>query len=83
MSIGADGSVLIKALLLQAGKSRVRDPMRLIIFSNLLTIPVGRGAGVYSASNKNRNQKQKNISGERARMVRKADNLTAIREPIV
>jgi hypothetical protein len=42
------------------------------------------GPGVYSAYNRNEYQKQKELFLEsRARPVRKADNLTAIREPIV
>jgi hypothetical protein len=40
---------------------------------------------VYSASNRNEYQKQKNIIflESKVRWVRKADNLTAIYEPIV
>jgi hypothetical protein len=42
------------------------------------------GPGVYSVSNRNEYQKQKNkTSGGRERPVRRADNLTAICEPIV
>jgi hypothetical protein len=42
------------------------------------------GSGVYSASNRNEYQKQKNnVSGSRKRPVPRADNLTAICEPIV
>jgi hypothetical protein len=45
--------------------------------------PTALGPGVYSASNRNENQKQKiNVSGSRARPVRRADNLAAICEPI-
>jgi hypothetical protein len=44
-----------------------------------LILSVTLGPGVLSASNRNEYQKQKN----RARPVRKADNLTAICEPIV
>jgi hypothetical protein len=40
------------------------------------------GPGVYSASNRNEYQKQKNyVSGSRARPVRRDDNLTAICVP--
>jgi hypothetical protein len=48
---------------------------------NLLT---ALGPGVYSASNRNEYQKQKNnVSGSKVRPVRRADSLTAICEPIV
>jgi hypothetical protein len=47
-------------------------------------IPAGLAPGVYSASNRNEYQKQRNnVSGSRARPMRRADNLTAICEPIV
>jgi hypothetical protein len=54
-----------QAVALQAGTSRVRDPMRLMIFINLHN-PSGhtRPWGLL-ASNKNEYQKQKNhVSGE-------------------
>jgi hypothetical protein len=41
------------------------------------------GLGVYSTSNRNEYQKQKNVLGSRARPVRRADKLIAICEPIV
>jgi hypothetical protein len=43
------------------------------------------GLGVYSASNRNEYQKHKNknVSGSKVRWVRRADNLTAICDPIV
>jgi hypothetical protein len=56
------------------------------MFSIYLILPAALGPGIYSASNRNQYQKQKkkkNIFVEsRAQPVRKADNLTAIREPI-
>jgi hypothetical protein len=41
------------------------------------------GPGVYSVSNRNEYQKQTNFLGSIGRPARKADNLTAICEPIV
>jgi hypothetical protein len=55
---GARGSRVIKAVKLQAGRSRGRDPMRSIF--NFLILPAALGPGVHSASNTNRYQKQKN-----------------------
>jgi hypothetical protein len=53
-------------------------------FSIYLTLLAALGAGIYSASNRNEYQKQKIMFlRSRARPVRKADNLTAICEPIV
>jgi hypothetical protein len=53
----------------------------LTIYLILLAAP---GPGVYSASSINKYQKQKNhVSGEQTGSVRRADNLTAICEPIV
>jgi hypothetical protein len=48
---------------LQAGTSRVRDPMRWI-FLIYLIIPAKLGPAVYSTSNRNEYQKQKYVSGE-------------------
>jgi hypothetical protein len=45
--------------------------------------PAALGPGVYSTSNKNEYEKQKNFTESRALPALKADNLTAIREPIV
>jgi hypothetical protein len=53
-------------------------------FSIYLIPPAALGPKVYSASNRIEYQKQKIMFlGSRARPVRKADNLTAICEPIV
>jgi hypothetical protein len=50
--------------MLRAGRSRVRHPMRWINFSICLILPTALGPGVYSASNRNEYQKQKNnVSG--------------------
>jgi hypothetical protein len=51
--------------MLQAGRSRVQDAMRPIIFFSIyLILPAALGPGVYSVSNRNENQKQENnVSG--------------------
>jgi hypothetical protein len=48
-------------------------------------LPAALGPGVYSASNRNEYQKQKIIMflGSRVQLVRRADSLAAIYEPIV
>jgi hypothetical protein len=54
------------------------------IFSIYLILPAALGPGVYSASNKNEYQKQKNnVSGSKAWPVSRADSLAAICEQIV
>jgi hypothetical protein len=70
--------------MLQAGTSRVRDPMK-SMFSIYLNLPATLGPGVYSACNRNEYQKQgeKMFLGSKARPVRGADILTAIYEPTV
>jgi hypothetical protein len=74
---GSRGSVVA-----QAGRSRVRDPIRRIIFSMYLILPAVLDPGAYSASNRTEYQKQKIMFlGIKARPVRTADNLTAICEP--
>jgi hypothetical protein len=52
--------------MLQAGKSRVRDPMKRIkFFSIYLILPAVLGPEVYSTSNRNEYQKERNnVSGE-------------------
>jgi hypothetical protein len=53
-------------------------------FSIYVILPAAQGPGVYSDSNRNDHQKQKNnVLGSRARPVRKADNLTATCEQIL
>jgi hypothetical protein len=48
---------------IQAGRSRVRDPMRII--SIYLILSAALGPGVYSASIRNERQKKKNhVSGD-------------------
>jgi hypothetical protein len=54
------------------------------MFSIYLILPAVLGPGAHSASNRNEYQKQKIMFlGNRVRPVRRADNLTAISEPIV
>jgi hypothetical protein len=65
--------------MLQAGRSRDRVPTRWI-FSIYLILPTALGPGVDSASNRN---EYKDLRGGKGRPARKADNLTAICEPIV
>jgi hypothetical protein len=50
--MGERGSVVVKGLMLQPGRSRVRYPMRLF-FLIYLILPAALGPGVYSASNRN------------------------------
>jgi hypothetical protein len=52
-------------------------------FPMYLILPAALGSGTYSVSNRNEYQKHiNNISGSRARPVRKDDNVIAICEPI-
>jgi hypothetical protein len=47
--------------MLQAERSRVRDPDEMNAFSSIyLILPASLGPGVYSACNRNEYQKQKN-----------------------
>jgi hypothetical protein len=53
-------------------------------FKIYLIHPAALGPGIYSDSNRNNYQKQKNnVCGNKAQPVRNADNFTAICEPIV
>jgi hypothetical protein len=63
--------------MLQSGRSRVRVPMRW----NFSSFQPHYGPGVNSASN--RNEYQEPSWGGKGRPARKADNLTAVCEPIV
>jgi hypothetical protein len=70
--------------MLQAGKVAGSIPDE-IVFSIYLIFLAALGPGVYSASNINQYQNIKIIMflGSKVRPVRRADNLTAICEPIV
>jgi hypothetical protein len=52
--------------MVQAGRSRTREPMRLMHFFFLiyLILPAASGPGVYLASNRNEYQEHKNVSTE-------------------
>jgi hypothetical protein len=56
---------VLEVLVLQAGRSRVSRPDELNeFFSVYLILPAALGPGVYSASNRNEYQKQRNdVSG--------------------
>jgi hypothetical protein len=77
--LGARGSVVSWGTMLQAGRSQFPVPMRLLDFFNLPQAHCGRSVD----SDSNRNQYQKSSWGLKGRPARKADNLTAICEPIV
>jgi hypothetical protein len=66
--------------MLQAGRSRIRLPMSLDLQLTLSFQP-HYGPAVDAASN--RNEYQESSWGGKGRPARKADNLTAICEPIV
>jgi hypothetical protein len=79
--IGARGSVVGWGTMLQAGRSRIRVPMRWIFFNwpnpSSRTMALGSTQPLTEMSTRN-------IPGGKERQVlRKADNLTAICEPIV
>jgi hypothetical protein len=70
--------------MLQVGRLRVWDPMKLMFFLIYLILQAILGPGVYLASNRNEYQKQQIMFlGCRTRPMRSADNLTAVCEPIV
>jgi hypothetical protein len=79
---GARRSVVGWGTMLQAGRSRVRVPMRWIFFN--LSFHPHYGPGFDPASNRNEYQEPSwGGGGGKGRPARKADNLTAICEPIV
>jgi hypothetical protein len=67
--------------MIQGGRSRVRFPIRSLDFSIDLVLPAALWPGLDSAPN--RNEYRESSWGGKGRPVRKADNLTAICEPIV
>jgi hypothetical protein len=65
--------------MLQAGRSQVRLPMRILIFFQCTSsFQLQHDHGVYSTSNRNEYQ---NIFGGKALSTNKADNLTANSQP--
>jgi hypothetical protein len=61
---GVRVSILRSSTMLQAGRSRVRNPMRSINVSIYLILSTALGPGVYSASNRNEYHRRKNnVSG--------------------
>jgi hypothetical protein len=83
-NFGERGRIVVKAICYEL-EGRGLDKRWGDFFLNLPN-PSGRTSrGVYSASNRNEYQKHKNnnVSGSKVRRVRRADNLTAIYEPIV
>jgi hypothetical protein len=52
------------------------------MLSVYIILPVALSTGVYSASNRNDYRRQKLVLGNRARLVREANGLTTIVEPI-
>jgi hypothetical protein len=82
--MGERGSIVVKALCYKPQGRRFETRWSQWTFSIYLILPAALGPGVYSAFNKNEYQKQKKMFVEsRALPVRRADNLTAICEPIV
>jgi hypothetical protein len=70
--------------MLQAGRSQVLARCEELMFPIYLILPVALGPEVYSASNINEYLKQKKrFLDNKARPVRKADDLSAICKPIV
>jgi hypothetical protein len=74
--VGARGSVVVKALSYNPGGRGFETRWGEWISSIYLILPVALDPGDYSTSKRNELE-------SRARPVRKADNLTAICEPIV
>jgi hypothetical protein len=81
LKVGARGSVVGWGTMLQAGRSRARIPMRSLDFSiDLILAPALWPWGWLSLLTE---MSTRNLAGGKKRPVRKADNLTAIYEPIV
>jgi hypothetical protein len=80
----ARGSVMVKALCYKPEGRGFHSQCDHWIFSTYIIFPAALDTGVYSVSNRNGYQKQKNnVSGGKARPVRNADYLTPFCEPIV
>jgi hypothetical protein len=78
--VGARGSVVGWGTMLQAERSRVRVPMRWILFDwpnpSIRTMALGSTQPLTEMSTRN-------LPGGKGRPARKTDNLTAICEPII
>jgi hypothetical protein len=74
--MGTRGSAVGWGTMLEAGRSRVRVPMRSLDFFNLPNMALGSTRPLTEMSTRN-------IHGGKGRPARKADNLTAFCEPIV
>jgi hypothetical protein len=80
---GARGSVLVKALCYNP-EGRGFEIHENEFFSIYLILPAAQGPEVHLTSNRNGYQKQKKMFlGSKVRPVRRANNLTAICEPII
>jgi hypothetical protein len=82
---GARRSIVVKALCYKPEGRGFETRWCERFLSIYLILPAALGPGVYSASNKNEYQKHKNIFFWEVKQlpVRRADNVTAICEPIV
>jgi hypothetical protein len=81
--MGARGSVVGRGTMLQAGRSRDRSPVRSFNFSIDLINPSSRTMTLGSAQPLREMSFLESSWGVKWRPSRKADNLTAIFEPIV
>jgi hypothetical protein len=64
LSIRACGSVVVKALCYTPEGGGLETQYDELFFSLYFILPVAVGLEVYSASNRNEYQRQKNVSGE-------------------
>jgi hypothetical protein len=76
INMGVRGSVVGSGTILQAGRSRDRIPMSWIFFNSISAMALGSTQPLTEMSTRN-------ILWGKERPARKADNLTAIYEPIV
>jgi hypothetical protein len=84
MNVGARGSVVVEAVCYKPEGRGFETPKGKMIFSSDLIFPAALGPGIYSAVTEMSTRSRKIMFlGIRARLVRKADSLTAICEPCV
>jgi hypothetical protein len=75
-------STLLKRKKINYFSSTIQESCRWLLPPSIsLILPSALGPGVHSAYN--RNEQDNTVSGTKAWLVRRADNLTAICEPIV